>query len=53
MISDVLSKAISQIDQYLQDPQYAELYSGQLRAEIYSVREAMEKLEGKLEMSDS
>ena len=50
MISDVLSDAISKIDNYLDDPLYAEWYSGDLRAEINSLREAMEKLRIKLEM---
>jgi hypothetical protein len=49
MISDVLSEACLQIQSYLDDPVYAEIYSGKLRAEIEHVMAEMESLRQKLD----
>jgi hypothetical protein len=37
MISDILSEAYLQTQSYLDEPVYAEVYSGELRAEIERV----------------
>ncbi len=42
MISDVLFEAVEQIDQYLNDPGYDDMYSGDLRKRIMSLREKMD-----------
>jgi hypothetical protein len=49
MISDILSDAHAHIQSYLGDPIYAEIYSGELRAEIERVMAAMESLRQKLD----
>jgi hypothetical protein len=49
MIADVLADAHQQIQSYLDDPIYAETYSGELRAEIERVMAAMESLRQKLD----
>jgi hypothetical protein len=49
MISDVLSEAYLQIQSYLDDPVYAEVYSGELRAEIERVMGEMQSLRERLD----
>jgi hypothetical protein len=49
MISDVLSEAHQNIRNYLDDPIFAEAYSGELRAEIERVMDAIEALREKLD----
>jgi hypothetical protein len=44
MIGDVLSDASQQIREFLDDPSYAQIYAGRLRAEIEQVVAAMEAL---------
>ncbi len=48
MISDVLSKAITDIDRCLYEDEG--LYSGDMRGRILTVRDEMESLKGELEM---
>ena len=45
MISDVLADAHAHIQGYLDEPTYAEIYSGELRAEIERVMAEMHLLE--------
>lgn len=49
MISDVLSEAHEYIRSYLDDPVFAETYSGELRAEIERVMAAMGSLRERLD----
>lgn len=49
MISDVLFQAREDIQSYLDEPTYAEVYSGELRAEIEHVMAAMASLLQKLD----
>jgi len=49
MISDVLSEAYRQIQSYLDDPIYAEVYSGDLRAEIEHVMAEVQSLRVRLD----
>jgi hypothetical protein len=44
MISDVLFEALDDIRGYLDDPAFAEMYSGELRAEVERVMREMEAL---------
>ena len=44
MISDVLFEAIEGIDHYLNDPAFDDMYDGEMRERILTVRLAMEKL---------
>ncbi len=41
MISDVLFDAVQEIDRYLNDPTFKEVYSGRLRGRIIELRDAM------------
>jgi hypothetical protein len=49
MISDVLVESLADIQSYLDDPTFAEIYSGELRAEIVRVMDAMESLRQRLD----
>lgn len=49
MISDVLHDAAHEINGYLQDPQYREVYSGDLRIEVRLVVDRMLELQRKLD----
>jgi len=49
MISDVLADAHAQLQSYLDEPIYAEIYSGELRAEIERVMAAMSSLRATLD----
>ena len=49
MISDVLSDAITSIDEYLNDEIYDEIYTGRTLEEIKAVRLIMENLRIKLD----
>jgi hypothetical protein len=53
MISDVLADAISQIDAYLSDPTFTDVYQGGLLTRIRLVRHAMEDLRQELETTPS
>lgn len=44
MISDVLSDAISKINEYLEEPLYGRVYGGEIRDKILSLMDEMEKL---------
>lgn len=44
MISDVLSDAIAEIDEYLANPHYKDWYDGDLLKRIIEVRNAMESV---------
>jgi hypothetical protein len=44
MVSDALADACEQIRDYLDDPMYAQMYSGKLRDEIERVLAEMEAL---------
>ena len=49
MISDVLANAYRQSQSYLDDPVYAEVYAGELRAEIKRVMADMQSLQERLD----
>lgn len=49
MISDVLSEAVDEIDRYLSDEVFADVYTGDLRARIVAVRNEMEKIRVELD----
>lgn len=49
MISDVLSSAIDDIDYYMNDSFYDDIYKDQIRDEILTLRQQMEKLRLKLD----
>jgi hypothetical protein len=49
MISDVLSEAHEGVRSYLDDPVFADVYSGELRAEIERVLAEMEALRQRLD----
>jgi hypothetical protein len=60
MISDVLADALTEMQQYLNDPTYDRVYSGELRAEIerviaemQSLRERLDKFLPQAEQQDS
>jgi hypothetical protein len=49
MISDVLFEAHENIRSYLDDPVFADVYSGELRAEIERVMRTMDALRQRLD----
>lgn len=49
MISDVLADAIVSIDSYLDNPAYAEVYSGDLRKRIIKLRNDMATVQAELD----
>jgi hypothetical protein len=49
MISDVLADALTEMQQYLNDPTYDRVYSGELRAEIERVMAEMQSLRERLD----
>jgi hypothetical protein len=49
VISDLLSDALTEIQQYLNDPTYDRIYSGELRAEIERVMAEMRSLRERLD----
>ena len=49
MVIDVLADALTDIQQYLNDPTYDRIYSGELRAEIERVVAEMQSLLGRLD----
>jgi hypothetical protein len=49
MISDVLTEAITAMDDYLAEPVYAEVYAGDLRERILQCRDHMDAIRGALE----
>lgn len=49
MISDVLFEAVEGLDYYLNEPVYDDIYSGELRAWILSLRSAMEDMRRELD----
>ena len=53
MISDVLADAIAEIDAYLGDPSFADVYQGALRTRILLVRQAMEDIREELDTPPS
>lgn len=49
MISDVLADAVMAVDEYLGDPVFADVYEGELRDRILSVRHEMDRLRAELD----
>lgn len=41
MISDVLADAVAQMDVYLKEPEYRDMYAGQTRKELKALRTLM------------
>jgi len=48
-ISDVLFDAVEEINRYLDDPCYNNMYSGDLRKRIIAIRDAMESIRKELD----
>lgn len=49
MISDVLAEAIAEIDRYLSDPVFADVYEGALRSDIVELRNKMDGVRERLD----
>jgi len=49
MISDILSEAVSEIDRYLTDKTFEEVYSGELKERIVVLRNNMEEMRKELD----
>lgn len=49
MISDVLFEAVEEIDGYLADPVYKDMYAGELRDRILKLRDDMNALRAELD----
>lgn len=49
MISDVLSEAISDIEDYLNDVTYVPVYDDEIRKELFDLVKDMEKMRKKLD----
>lgn len=50
MISDVLSEAVDSMDRYLNDPVFKNVYDGELRKELLSLRNKMDSIRARLDM---
>jgi hypothetical protein len=50
MISDVLSDAVDRIREYLDDPVYATVYSGELRERIERLVQQMDRIRAELDL---
>jgi hypothetical protein len=49
MISDVLFKAVDEIDDYLKDDVFANTYTGKLRKDIINLRDKMDIMRKRLD----
>jgi len=49
MISDVLSEAISDIEDYLNDPVYVPVYYGEIRTRLFKLVKDMDKMRKELD----